>query len=51
MAVFDELQASRSHYVALLAVAEHPDLVTPALQFDGDAEHRRDVATTIPCDG
>jgi hypothetical protein len=40
MAVFDELQTSRSDYVALLAMAEYPDLMTAALQFTCDAEQR-----------
>jgi hypothetical protein len=51
MAVFDEPQTSRSDYVALLAMAEYPDLMTAALQFARDTEHRRNVTATIPCDG
>ena len=50
MAIVDELQTGRNHHPALLGMAEHTDLMTAAPQFARDAEHRRDVATAIPCD-
>jgi hypothetical protein len=48
--VVNEPETSRSHRVALLGMAQHSDLMTAALQFGRDPEHRRHVPTTIPCD-
>jgi hypothetical protein len=51
MAIFHELQTRGNHPIALLGMTQYANLMIAALQFACDGKHRRDVATTIPCDG